>query len=47
MLHLTVGRNGEDYYTIQEALDAVRKAIELSPTEERLRVNEKFMLDAI
>ena len=37
------------YYTgrPKEALDAVRKAIELSPTEERLRVNEKFMLDAI
>lgn len=37
------------YYTgrPKEALDAVRKAIELSPTEERLRVNEKFMVDAI
>ena len=28
MLHLTVGRNGEDYYTIQEALDAVPYEVE-------------------
>ena len=36
------------YYTgrYKEALEAVRKAIELSPAEERLRENEKLMLSA-
>lgn len=36
------------YYTgrYKEALEAVRKAIELNPAEERLRENEKLMLSA-
>ena len=31
----------------REALAAVRKAIELNPTEDRLRENEKYILAAL
>ena len=34
----------DDLAAYKEALEAVRKAIELNPAEERLRENEKLML---
>ena len=39
----------DSYYTgrYAEALAAVRKAIELNPTEDRLRENEKYILAAL
>ena len=36
-----------DFTDPEEALAAVRKAIELNPTEDRLRENEKYILAAL
>ena len=45
MLELTVGRNGEDYYTIQEALDAVPYECSARVTISEGEYREKLFCD--